>query len=155
MPVLRSDRRPEFISVDADLLNRTARFRRHPQESACLGEPHISGISPVDPVEVLGLPRSDITRLAVVGGIGDQMDAAERLGAHAYLTGELHVRIEGDHGRRKFAEVRRFAATTTMTLIGVSHAGSEHLVIETQLTRRLDRTFGLPLHPIREPRWWR
>jgi putative NIF3 family GTP cyclohydrolase 1 type 2 len=109
-------------------------------------------------VEVEGRSREHISRIAVVGGIGDhpdEMATAERLGAHAYLTGELHVRIAGDYGRTKFAAVRSFAATTGMSLIGVSHAASEHLVIETQLTYWLDKTLGLPLHPIREPNWWR
>ncbi|AEV85387.1 hypothetical protein ACWT_4367 [Actinoplanes sp. SE50] len=112
----------------------------------------------LDLVEVEGRSRDDITRIAVVGGVGDhvdQMAEAERLGAQAYLTGELHVRIEGDYGRRKFADVQNFAATTGMTLIGVSHAASEHLVMETQLARWFTGTLGLTLHPIRETDWWR
>jgi hypothetical protein len=83
------------------------------------------------------------------------MAAAEKLGAQAYLTGELHVRIEGDYGRRKFAEVESFAATTSMTLVGVSHAASEHLVIETQFARWFAETLGITLRPIRETHWWR
>jgi putative NIF3 family GTP cyclohydrolase 1 type 2 len=109
-------------------------------------------------VEVKGAMREDVTRIGVVGGVGDhvdQMAAAEKLGAQAYLTGELHVRIEGEYGRRKFAEVESFAATTSMTLIGVSHAASEHLVIETQLARWFAETLGITLRPIRETRWWR
>jgi putative NIF3 family GTP cyclohydrolase 1 type 2 len=112
----------------------------------------------VTTVEVEGRPRDDITRIAVVGGVGDhvdQMQAAEQRGAHAYLTGELHVRIEGEYGRRKFADVKRFAARTGMTLIGVSHAASEHLVIETQLARWLHQTLSIDLRPIRELQWWR
>ncbi|MET7831547.1 Nif3-like dinuclear metal center hexameric protein [Micromonospora sediminicola] len=112
----------------------------------------------VTTVEVEGATRDVVTRVAVVGGIGDhveQMALAERLGAQAYLTGELHVRIEGEYGRSKFAAVRAFAATTGMTLIGVSHAASEHLVVETQLRRWFAEELGLTLHPIREPRWWR
>lgn len=69
--------------------------------------------------------------------------------------GELFgERIEGDYGRRKFADVRAFAATTTM-MLGVSHAASEHLVIETQLARWFAETFAITLRPLREPRWWR
>lgn len=93
-----------------------------------------------------------------MGGIGDHVDqmlAAEQRGAHAYLTGELHVRIEGDYGRRKFADVQRFATRTGMTLIGVSHAASEHLVIETQLARWIHHTLDTDLRPIRETQWWR
>jgi putative NIF3 family GTP cyclohydrolase 1 type 2 len=112
----------------------------------------------VDTVEVEGVEHDAVTRVAVVGGIGDhveQMALAERLGAQAYLTGELHVRIEGEYGRRKFAAVRDFASTTGMTLIGVSHAASEHLVIETQLTRWFIKNLGIAVRPLREPRWWR
>ncbi|WP_319463954.1 Nif3-like dinuclear metal center hexameric protein [Micromonospora sp. RTP1Z1] len=112
----------------------------------------------VDTVEVEGAVHDAVTRIAVVGGIGDhveQMALAERMGAQAYLTGELHVRIEGDYGRRKFAAVQAFAANTGMTLIGVSHAASEHLVIETQLARWFAQNHRITLRPIREPRWWR
>ncbi|MFU8876302.1 Nif3-like dinuclear metal center hexameric protein [Micromonospora sp. SL4-19] len=112
----------------------------------------------VDTVEVEGAVHDVVTRVAVVGGVGDhveQMALAERLGAQAYLTGELHVRIEGEYGRRKFDAVRAFAATTDMALIGVSHAASEHLVIETQLARWLAENLRVTVLPIREPRWWR
>jgi putative NIF3 family GTP cyclohydrolase 1 type 2 len=112
----------------------------------------------VDTVEVEGAVHDTVTRVGVVGGIGDhveQMALAERMGAQAYLTGELHVRIEGEYGRRKFAAVRAFAATTGMTLIGVSHAASEHLVIETQLARWFAENLQVAVRPIREPRWWR
>lgn len=112
----------------------------------------------VETTEVEGATHDALTRIAVVGGIGDhveQMALAERLGAQAYLTGELHVRIEGEYGRRKFADVRTFGAGTGMTLIGVSHAASEHLVIETQLTRWFAATFGIAVRAIREPCWWR
>ncbi len=112
----------------------------------------------VSTVEVEGRMHDALTRVAVVGGIGDhvdQMAIAESLGAQAYLTGELHVRIEGEYGRRKFAEVQTFAGSTGMTLLGVSHAASEHLVIETQLTRWLAWNAGVELRPLREPVWWR
>lgn len=118
----------------------------------------VRGLFGVDIVEVEGTLREDVTRIAVVGGIGDHVDemaAAEKLGAQVYLTGELHVRIEGDYGRRKFAEVESFAAATRMTLVGVSHAASEHLVMETQLARWFAETFDITLRPIRETDWWR
>jgi putative NIF3 family GTP cyclohydrolase 1 type 2 len=112
----------------------------------------------VTTVEVKGMMHGSLTRLAVVGGIGDhvdQMAIAESLGAQAYLTGELHVRIEGEYGRKKFADVQAFTGTTGMTLLGVSHAASEHLVIETQLARWFTSAFQVTVVPIREPRWWR
>ena len=112
----------------------------------------------VDLVEVAGRHRTEIERVAVIGGIGDQvteMAAAEQRGAQAWLTGEIHVRIEGEYGRRKYADVRTFAAGTTMTLIGVSHAASEQLVLRTQLTRWFTERHGLRPHLLDEPQWWR
>ena len=112
----------------------------------------------VTTVEVRGPMHASLTRIAVLPGVGDQVEQmahAESLGAQAYLTGELHVRIEGERGRRTFAEVEAFAATTGLTLLGVSHAASEHLVIETQLARWLDDRFGIAIRPLREVRWWR
>jgi putative NIF3 family GTP cyclohydrolase 1 type 2 len=112
----------------------------------------------VDPVEVAGPQRAVIERIAVVGGIGDrveEMAAAEQRGAHAWLTGEIHVRIEGEYGRRRYADVRAFAERTTMTLIGVSHAASEQLVLRTQLSRWLGERHGLKPHLLDEPQWWR
>jgi putative NIF3 family GTP cyclohydrolase 1 type 2 len=112
----------------------------------------------VDPVEVAGAQRTVIERIAVVGGIGDhveEMAAAEERGAQAWLTGEIHVRIEGEYGRRKYADVRSFAERTTMTLVGVSHAASEQLVLRTQLRRWLIERHGLAPHLLDEPQWWR
>ncbi len=99
-----------------------------------------------------------IEMVAVVAGVGDKlsfMEAAERLGSQAYVTGELHVRIEGEYGRNKYAQVEAFAQRTGMSLFGVSHAASEHLVMETQLPRWFKETFELAVRPIREPHWWR
>src|SRR5215831_3858958 len=112
----------------------------------------------VSTVEVRGPMHASLCRIAILPGVGDnveQMALVETMGAQAYLTGELHVRIEGEYGRRKFADVQTFAATTGMTLIGVSHAASEHLVIETQLARWLAANLDLTLRPIRESDWWR
>ena len=109
-------------------------------------------------VEVEGARHDTVTRVAVIAGVGDHVDhmaKAEALGAQACITGELHVRIEGEYGRAKFADVHAFAAGTGMTLVGVSHAASEHLVFETQLARWLIQTHGITLAPIREPKWWR
>lgn len=104
-------------------------------------------------------PHHDrIEVVAVVAGIGDKvnvMEDAERLGAQAYVTGELHVRIEGAYGRTKFAQVEAFAQRTGMSLFGVSHAASEHLVMETQLPGWFRETLGLEVRPIREKQWWR
>jgi hypothetical protein len=63
--------------------------------------------------------------------------------------------IEGEYGRAKYDQVEAFAQRTGMSLLGVSHAASEYSVMETQLPRWFSETFGLAVHPIREPQWWR
>jgi putative NIF3 family GTP cyclohydrolase 1 type 2 len=118
----------------------------------------VEQIFDVDVLDLAGPRRDVIDRIAVVAGIGDQvaeMAEAERLGADAYLTGEIHVRIEGERGRANFAEVQRFSRDTTMTLIGVSHAASEDLVMRTQLARWFRQHVPVPYTPIAEPQWWR
>lgn len=109
-------------------------------------------------LEQEGTRHDRIETVAVVAGVGDKvsvMEEAERLGAQAYVTGELHVRIEGEYGRSKYAQVEAFAQRTRMSMFGVSHAASEHLVMETQLPRWFRETFELEVQPIREPHWWR
>lgn len=60
-----------------------------------------------------GARPAAIERVAIVAGAGDrveQMSHAEGLGADAYVTGEIHSRIDTDYGHTKFAEVEQFVA---------------------------------------------
>lgn len=105
-------------------------------------------------LEIEGARRDRIERVAVVAGVGDDPDAmhdAEARGADAWVTGELHVRIEGEYGRRKYAEVKTLH--TGMSLFGASHAATEHLVMRTQLARWFRGR--APYGTIDEPDWWR
>jgi len=58
-------------------------------------------------------------------------------------------------GRRLLAETRAFAAQTPMALIGVSHAASEHLVMETQMPEWFTSRFDVQVVPIPPSTWWR
>lgn len=114
----------------------------------------LAGIFRVERLEIEGAWRERIERVAVVAGVGDDPDAmhdAEMRGADAWITGELHVRIEGERGRRKYAEVK--ALHTSMSLFGASHAATEHLVMRTQLARWFEGR--APYDTIDEPTWWR
>jgi putative NIF3 family GTP cyclohydrolase 1 type 2 len=105
-------------------------------------------------LEIEGTRRKRIECVAVVAGVGDDPDAmrdAEMRGADAWITGELHVRIEGQRGRRKYAQVK--ALDTSMSLFGASHAATEHLVMRTQLARWFEGR--APYGTIDEPNWWR
>jgi putative NIF3 family GTP cyclohydrolase 1 type 2 len=108
-------------------------------------------------VERLGANRSSIAEVAVVAGVGDrltEMQAAEASGAEAYVTGELRLRWDTERGRSNYAQIETYAKRTGMSLFGVSHAASEHLVMETQLPRWFG-AMGLAVIPIRERQWWR
>ena len=83
------------------------------------------------------------------------MREAESKGAQAYVTGEIHDRIVDDDGRRLLAETRAFASQTPMALIGVSHAASEHLVMETQMPEWFTSRFQVQVVPIPPSTWWR
>jgi putative NIF3 family GTP cyclohydrolase 1 type 2 len=110
----------------------------------------------VERLEIEGAHRDRIERIAIVAGVGDHPDAmadAEARGADAWLTGELHVRIEGDYGRTKYAQVKAFGEGTGMSLLGASHAATEHLVMRTQLARWF--AGRVPYATVDEPQWWR
>jgi putative NIF3 family GTP cyclohydrolase 1 type 2 len=114
----------------------------------------LAEIFQVDRLEVEGTRRDSIEQVAVVAGVGDHPDAmldAEARGAQAWVTGELHVRIEGEYGRSKYAAVK--ALDTGMSLFGGSHAATEQLVMRTQLARWFQGR--APYGTIDEPAWWR
>jgi putative NIF3 family GTP cyclohydrolase 1 type 2 len=109
-------------------------------------------------VDFAGRLRSQITRMAVTAGAGcdvDMMQQAEARGAQAYLTGEILDRGDDPRAYRAFKETQDYARTTGMSLLGVSHAASEFLVMKTQLVPWLRASFsvGAELIPLR--RWWR
>jgi putative NIF3 family GTP cyclohydrolase 1 type 2 len=115
---------------------------------------------------VFGVPYLDlagaappvIRRIAIVAGAGDrtqEMSNAETLGAQAYITGEIHSRIETAYGRAKFAEVERYAAATAMALVGVSHAASEFLVMKHQMRDWFTARCAVKTELLPESHWWR
>jgi putative NIF3 family GTP cyclohydrolase 1 type 2 len=109
-------------------------------------------------VDFAGRMHNQITRVAVVAGAGynvEQMQTAEAKGAQAYLTGEILDRIDNDHGRRLFKEVQDYARATGLSLIGVSHAASEFLVMKTHVAPWLRATFSVDAEVIPLGRWWR
>jgi putative NIF3 family GTP cyclohydrolase 1 type 2 len=107
--------------------------------------------------DVEGPTHTNITRIAIAAGCGDKvhvMQEAERLGAQAYLTGEVHCHIDNEYGKRKFEEMKEYCKSTSMSLIGVSHASSEFLVHATQLKSWFEVQFQLPVSLIPQEKWW-
>jgi putative NIF3 family GTP cyclohydrolase 1 type 2 len=109
-------------------------------------------------LDVAGVRPAKITTVAIVAGAGDrveQMAIAEAAGAQAYITGEIHPRIDTDDGHTNFADVERFASTSGMALIGVSHAASEFLVMQNEMRAWFSDRFAVSTALIPEAHWWR
>ena len=109
-------------------------------------------------LDTAGPKPETIETVAIVSGSGDrveEMEHAEAAGVDAYITGEIHSRIDTEYGHRKFANVERFAATTRMALLGVSHAASEFLVMDREMQSWFKERFAVATIPLREPHWWR
>lgn len=108
-------------------------------------------------VDVEGPSHSSITRIAIAAGCGDKvyvMQEAEKLGAQAYLTGEIHCHIDNEYGKKKYDEMKEYCRSTSMSLIGVSHAASEYLVHASQLKPWFEENFHLPVTLIPQKKWW-
>jgi putative NIF3 family GTP cyclohydrolase 1 type 2 len=107
--------------------------------------------------DVEGPSHSSITRIAIAAGCGDKvyvMQEAEKLGAQAFLTGEIHCHIDNEYGKKKYDEMKEYCRSTSMSLIGVSHAASEYLVLASQLKPWFEENFHLPVTLIPQKKWW-
>lgn len=113
---------------------------------------------PLPYVEVVGQPpAADITRVAVVGGGAGNVrlfEAADQLGAECLITGEVTSKVDNEAGSRKQAEIDRYLPTTRLVGLGLSHAGSEFLVMK-ELAPFFAAELGLPATAVPENIWWR
>jgi putative NIF3 family GTP cyclohydrolase 1 type 2 len=109
-------------------------------------------------VDFEGQKRERISKVAIVAGGGDKVEYflyAEEQGAHAYLTGEIHHHIDNEKGHARYTEAKAYAATSAMSLIGVSHAASEFLVMKTQMVDWFERHCDVKAATIPLATWWR
>ena len=98
-----------------------------------------------------------VSRIAVVaGGAGgvDFYQEADRLGANCLIAGEVTSKIDNELGRRKQAEIAAYLPSTELAAVGLSHAGSEFLVMR-ELAPFFERQLGIPAEAVQEPHWWR
>jgi putative NIF3 family GTP cyclohydrolase 1 type 2 len=101
--------------------------------------------------------RGMIARVAVVAGGGGDVEfyrEADRLGADCLIAGEVTSKIDNDLGRRRQAEIEDYLRTTDLVAIGLSHAGSEYLVM-TEIAPFIERHLGIPAEAVPESNWWR
>jgi len=109
-------------------------------------------------VDCVGVYHDHIERIAIVAGAADKVEViqeAESLGTQALVSGEVRSHRGDNYGRAKFNRVTDYLPKTNLSLLGVSHAASEHLVMETQIVPWLTRTFTVQAQTIRMENWWR
>jgi hypothetical protein len=98
-----------------------------------------------------------IARIAVIAGGGGDVEfyrEADRLGADCLIAGEVTSKIDNDLGRRRQAEIDDYLLTTDLVAIGLSHAGSEYLVM-TEIAPFIERHLGILAEAVPESNWWR
>jgi len=108
-------------------------------------------------VDFEGQKRNDIEKIAIVAGCGDKvewMKQAQKQGAQAYLTGEIHCHIDNEYGKQRYAEMKEYAKETSMSLIGVSHAASEFITHKTLMNDWFKHHFNLKTVIIPQEKWW-
>jgi len=121
--------------------------------------------------DVFGVDRTEqkeggfgvIKKIAVLAGGGDDADGiaeAEKLGAHAYITGEWYTRtLPLDPRNQEWAQTNReacqsFAEKSPMHFLGFSHPATEFLVMKTQIVDFFYR-LGLEASAVPQDDWWR
>lgn len=115
--------------------------------------------------QIFGIPYVDfagknlerITKIGIVAGGGDEVEyskTSQERGAHAYITGEIFSHYNSDWGKQNTAKLQNYAKTINISLVGVSHAASEFLVMKTQMPEWFRENFGLPVVPLAQGKWW-
>jgi putative NIF3 family GTP cyclohydrolase 1 type 2 len=118
----------------------------------------LKSIFAVPYVDFIGIAHQHIDTVAIVPGSADKvevMQEAEAGGAQALISGEVCSHRADDYGRAKHAKVMEYLPRTTMSLIGVSHGASEHLVMETHMVQWFEHNCRVQARTIRMEKWWR
>ena len=123
----------------------------------------IMEIFDVSRLELGGCFNTEVKRIAIVAGAGDEVEHLEdaRDGScDMYLTGEWYPRYtpeekaEKERVARLKKEIYEYSRKARMVLVGVSHAASEYLVMKTQMKEYFESK-GLPTTPVPQKDWWR
>lgn len=112
----------------------------------------------LDYVDSVGVDRSDITRISIVaGGGGDVEDIQEgdKQGVQCHIGGEVTSKIDNERGRKEKTKVEAYLNDVKISVIGISHAGSEFIVLRDQLAPWIEQTLGIKAEAVPEKHWWR
>jgi len=108
-------------------------------------------------IDFAGKNVDRITKIGIVAGGGDEVEysqTAEKRSTQAYITGEIFSHYDSDWGKQNTVKLKKYAKTVDISLIGVSHAASEFLVMKTQIPKFLKENFGLLIIPLAQKKWW-
>lgn len=109
-------------------------------------------------IDNIGVERDDITRISIVaGGGGDVEDIqeGENQNVQCHVGGEVTCKIDNERGRREKAKIEEYLPTVKISILGLSHAGSEYIVIRDQLVPEIKEMFGIDAEAVPERHWWR
>lgn len=108
-------------------------------------------------VDFAGKSLERITKIGIVAGGGDEVEYSQTIrerGGQAYITGEIFSHYDNDWGKQNTAILQNYAKTVNISMIGVSHAASEFLVMKTQIPEWLRENSGLTVIPLSQNKWW-
>jgi len=128
-----------------------------PQSHDALVE-RLKGIFKVPYLDLEGPKHAKIERVAVIAGCGDVvelMQFAQAQGVQAYISGEIHCHINTEYGQMRFQQMMDYVKGTPMSLLGVSHAASEYLVMKNEMSQWFKHRFNLSSQCLAESHWWR
>lgn len=108
-------------------------------------------------VDFAGKNLDRITKIGIVAGGGDEIEYSQtsrKKGAQAYITGEIFSHYNSEWGKQNTVKLQEYAKKVDISMIGVSHAASEFLVLRTQIPRWLKEKCGIPVIPLAQSKWW-
>jgi len=149
-----------YIEYGMGFAGRIGTIEREKTDSLLQKIREIFGVSRI---EVGGCLNTEVKRIAIVAGGGDEPDYLKQAHDNScdmYLSGEWYPRYTpaDEEGKERVArmkeEISEFSKNTRMVLVGVSHAASEFLVMKTQMKEYFECK-GLSATPIPQKDWWR
>jgi putative NIF3 family GTP cyclohydrolase 1 type 2 len=108
-------------------------------------------------VDLQGVEEREISKVVILpggGGSYDDIKGAEDKGADCIITGEVTAKIDGERGDKESALLDDYYPNATISAIGLSHAGSEFLVMY-DIVKWMKENIGIEAEVLPEENWWR
>lgn len=115
-------------------------------------------VTGIDYVDSVGVNRDDIIRVSIIAGGGgdvEDIEAGEQQHVQCHIGGEVTSKIDSERGLREQAKINDHLPSVTVSVIGISHAGSEFIVLRDQLVPWLAINIDIQAEAVAEKNWWR